>query len=239
MTRLNRRRRSIRSSETTGVSRGAVMLAMPGSTFGSARPDASHPPGASVVAGSGHERRPHPPPARTPAAPPSRRAPHRATIGPDDAGRRRRVELEGLELPEPAASVRLLVPWPGETFELPTWNGNEFLLADGRRPALRTFTPVHLDGHELTIDIVRHRGGAIADWSETRCPATRVRSRDPAAARPSTNQQTATCYSATRLPSRQSSNCSVSSRHRWRSTSISRSSIPTLAWCCPTTHPPP
>ena len=26
------------------------------------------------------------------------------------------VELEGLELPEPAASVRFLVPWPGETF---------------------------------------------------------------------------------------------------------------------------
>ena len=39
------------------------------------------------------------------------------------------VELEGLELPEPAASVRLLVPWPGESFELPTWNGNEFLLS--------------------------------------------------------------------------------------------------------------
>ena len=80
------------------------------------------------------------------------------------------VGLEGLELPEPAASVRFLVPWPGETFELPMWNGNEFLLADGRRSALRTFTPVHLDGHELTIDIVRHRGGAIADWSETASP---------------------------------------------------------------------
>lgn len=80
------------------------------------------------------------------------------------------VELEGLELPEAAASVRLLVAWPGETFELPTWNGNEFLLADGRRPALRTFTPAHLDDHELTIDIVRHPGGAIADWSETASP---------------------------------------------------------------------
>jgi NADPH-dependent ferric siderophore reductase len=76
-------------------------------------------------------------------------------------------ELDGLELPEPAASVRLLVPWAGERFELPTWNGNEFLLADGRRPALRTFTPVGLAGDELTIDIVRHPGGAISDWVET------------------------------------------------------------------------
>lgn len=79
-------------------------------------------------------------------------------------------ELDGLELPEPAASVRLLVPWPGEDFELPTWNGNEFLLADGRRPALRTFTPVALDGAELTLDIVRHPGGAISDWAETAGP---------------------------------------------------------------------
>ncbi|MEO0493066.1 MAG: siderophore-interacting protein [Actinomycetota bacterium] len=79
-------------------------------------------------------------------------------------------ELDGLELPEPAASVRLLVPWPGEAFELPTWNGNEFLLADQRRPALRTFTPVALDEDELTIDIVRHPGGAISDWSETAEP---------------------------------------------------------------------
>ena len=80
------------------------------------------------------------------------------------------AELDGLELPEPAASVRLLVPWPGEPFERPTWNGNEFLLADGRRPALRTFTPVALDGRELTIDIVRHPGGAISGWAESVAP---------------------------------------------------------------------
>ena len=79
-------------------------------------------------------------------------------------------ELDGLEIPEPAASVRLLVPWPDEPFELPEWNGNEFLLADGRRPALRTFTPVALDGHELTIDIVRHPGGAISSWAESAQP---------------------------------------------------------------------
>ncbi|MEM9201341.1 MAG: siderophore-interacting protein [Actinomycetota bacterium] len=76
-------------------------------------------------------------------------------------------ELDGLEMPEPAASVRLLVPWPGEAFELPTWNGNEFLLTDGRRPALRTFTPVSIEENALTLDIVRHPGGAISDWAET------------------------------------------------------------------------
>ena len=76
-------------------------------------------------------------------------------------------ELAGLELPDPAASVRLMVAWPGEAFELPAWNGNEFLLADGRRPALRTFTPVALENNELTIGIVRHPGGAISDWAES------------------------------------------------------------------------
>lgn len=76
-------------------------------------------------------------------------------------------ELVGLEIPDPAASVRLLVAWPGESFELPVWNGNEFLLADGRRPALRTFTPVSLADGELTVDVVRHPGGAISDWAET------------------------------------------------------------------------
>ena len=79
-------------------------------------------------------------------------------------------ELAGLEIPDPASSVRLLVAWPGEPFELPNWNGNEFLLADGRRPALRTFTPVSLTDDELTLDVVRHPGGAISDWAETVTP---------------------------------------------------------------------
>src|SRR5687768_15346574 len=55
-------------------------------------------------------------------------------------------DLDGLAVPEPAASVRLLLPSPG-TAELvmPAWNGNEFLLPDGRRPTLRTFTPRRVD----------------------------------------------------------------------------------------------
>lgn len=75
--------------------------------------------------------------------------------------------LDGLTITEPAASVRLLVPWPGEPFALPVWNGNEFLAADGRRPALRTFTPVHQVDDRLWIDIVRHPGGAVSGWAET------------------------------------------------------------------------
>src|SRR5262245_6121625 len=51
-------------------------------------------------------------------------------------------ELEGLTVEQPAASVRLLLPssTDGELV-FPVWNGNEFLLADGRRPVIRTFTP--------------------------------------------------------------------------------------------------
>src|SRR5437867_2202517 len=54
-------------------------------------------------------------------------------------------ELEGLVVDQPASSVRLVVPWPGEELVIPDWTGNEFLLPDGRRPALRTFTPRRVD----------------------------------------------------------------------------------------------
>lgn len=86
-----------------------------------------------------------------------------------------RVTLVGdglmtLTVDEPAASVRLLVPSPG-TGELviPEWNGNEFLLPDGTRPALRTFTPLRVDkgAGRLDIEVVRHPGGAVSDWAET------------------------------------------------------------------------
>ena len=76
-------------------------------------------------------------------------------------------ELEGLVVDQPAASVRLVVPWPGEDLVIPDWTGNEFLLPDGRRPALRTFTPrrVDLDLLELDIDIVLHGRGAVSEWA--------------------------------------------------------------------------
>ena len=71
--------------------------------------------------------------------------------------------LRELVAPEPASSVRLLVPSPGsDDLVLPEWNGNEFLLPGGERPALRTFTPRRFDpdGRRIEIEIVRHPGGA-------------------------------------------------------------------------------
>lgn len=78
--------------------------------------------------------------------------------------------LRDLVVDEPAASVRLLVPTPGtDELVIPEWNGNEFLLADGGRPALRTFTPLQVDNDagRLELEIVRHPGGAVSDWAES------------------------------------------------------------------------
>jgi NADPH-dependent ferric siderophore reductase len=78
-------------------------------------------------------------------------------------------ELEGLVVEQPAASVRLLLPSPGpRDLVRPTWNGNEFLLADGTRPAIRTFTPLRLDTDARTLDleIVVHDGGAVSAWAQ-------------------------------------------------------------------------
>jgi NADPH-dependent ferric siderophore reductase len=78
-------------------------------------------------------------------------------------------ELVGLEPGLPAASVRLLLPdaGPGDVV-FPTWNGNEFLAADGSRPPLRTLTPLRLDAasDELDVDVVLHGEGALSDWAE-------------------------------------------------------------------------
>lgn len=87
-------------------------------------------------------------------------------------------ELAGLSVDEPAASVRLLLPSRGmQDLVMPTWNGNEFLLTDGRRPVIRTFTPYGLDRERLELDllIVIHGTGAASAWAET------VRPGDPAA----------------------------------------------------------
>src|ERR1700724_4663689 len=63
-------------------------------------------------------------------------------------------DLEGFTVEHPAASVRLLLPSPGsKQLVIPRWNGNEFVLPDGRRPPIRTFTPrpVHPEALELEI----------------------------------------------------------------------------------------
>jgi NADPH-dependent ferric siderophore reductase len=75
-------------------------------------------------------------------------------------------ELEGFAVDEPAASVRLLLPSPGEELVVPEWQGNEFLMEDGSRPVIRTLTPrrVDEDARELDVEIVRHGGGRASTW---------------------------------------------------------------------------
>jgi NADPH-dependent ferric siderophore reductase len=82
-------------------------------------------------------------------------------------------ELEGFALDQPAASVRLLLPAPGtDELVMPTWNGNEFLLPDGNRPTIRTFTPRRYDAGPAALDvqIVVHGGGAASTWAEAAAP---------------------------------------------------------------------
>jgi NADPH-dependent ferric siderophore reductase len=87
-------------------------------------------------------------------------------------------QLQGLVIDEPAASVRLLLPSRGtDELVMPEWNGNEFLLPDGRRPLIRTFTPRSLreDPPELDLDIVLHGEEGASGW------AIGARPGDPAA----------------------------------------------------------
>ena len=77
-------------------------------------------------------------------------------------------DLHNLIVAEPAASVRLLLPSPGASdLVIPRWNGNEFLLPNGERPTIRTFTPIRIQGvtSELALDIVVHGSGAASDWA--------------------------------------------------------------------------
>ena len=86
-------------------------------------------------------------------------------------------EMEGLAVDQPAASVRLLLPSPDDhQLVMPTWNGNEFLLPDGRRPAIRTFTPRRADpvAGELDVDVVLHDGGTATAWAAAAAPGDEV-----------------------------------------------------------------
>ena len=78
------------------------------------------------------------------------------------------AELAGFTVDQPAASVRVLLPsGAGADLVVPSWNGNEFLLPDGRRPTIRTLTPWRSDPHavELDVGIVVHGGGVASDWA--------------------------------------------------------------------------
>ena len=52
---------------------------------------------------------------------------------------------------------------------MPSWNGNEFLLDDGSRPVIRTFTPIRNPGElsTLILEVVTHEGGAASEWAVT------------------------------------------------------------------------
>ncbi|MBI2708616.1 MAG: siderophore-interacting protein [Actinobacteria bacterium] len=85
--------------------------------------------------------------------------------------------FEGFGVDEPAASVRVLIPSPGDDgLLLPAWDGNEFLRPDGSRPIIRTLTPRAFDPAtlELAVDVVLHEGGPLAAWARSTEPGTEV-----------------------------------------------------------------
>ncbi len=79
--------------------------------------------------------------------------------------------LASLASEHPAASVRLLLPPdpPDATLTMPIWDGNVFLLPDGRRATIRTITPRRLDADaaELELEIVDHGQGPASEWART------------------------------------------------------------------------
>jgi NADPH-dependent ferric siderophore reductase len=84
-------------------------------------------------------------------------------------------ELDGFEIEQPAASVRLLVPEPNSAeLVIPEWDRNEFRLGDGSRPIIRTFTPRAIGPDGLDIDIVIHDGGVASGWAEAEDPGAEV-----------------------------------------------------------------
>lgn len=82
-------------------------------------------------------------------------------------------ELAGFDVLEPAASVRVLFPGPSGLAP-PQWDGNEFLLPDGSRPPIRTFTPWKLDTDGLTLGVVLHGAGVASSWAERAGPGDEV-----------------------------------------------------------------
>ena len=102
----------------------------------------------------------------------ARRTPHlvRVTL--------RGAELSTFEPPDPAGSVRLLIPDElGAELVIPVWNGNAFFHRDGRRPVVRTLTPLRHDAAagELDVDVVLHGAAPLSEWAVAAQPG------DPAA----------------------------------------------------------
>jgi len=100
------------------------------------------------------------------------RAPHLMRVTLSGPG------LQTFEPPDPGGSVRLLIPDElGGELVIPVWDGNAFRHRDGRRPVLRTLTPLRHDARsgELDVDIVLHGTAPLSEW------AVAARPGDPAA----------------------------------------------------------
>ena len=160
---------------TTDAEPVADTLGMPRSGRVPANCSGAEPGDATLVAMSRPERTPTRMRARR-EPPPFRRVEVRRVerlsprmVGVTLAG----PDLVGLVVEQPAASVRLLLPSPGAPeLVVPRWNGNEFLLPDGRRPVIRTFTPRRVvpEALELGLEIVVHGGGLASEWAEAAEP---------------------------------------------------------------------
>ena len=81
--------------------------------------------------------------------------------------------LDGFEGAQPAASLRLLVP-SGPELVMPAWNGNEYVLPDGRRPPVRTLTPLRPGGGAVDVEIVAHGPGPASEWALVVRPGDRA-----------------------------------------------------------------
>jgi NADPH-dependent ferric siderophore reductase len=71
----------------------------------------------------------------------------------------------------------VLLPEPPDgRLVLPVWNGNAFFHADGRRPLIRTLTPLRHDpvGDELDLEVVIHAEGPLSQWAGACRPGDRV-----------------------------------------------------------------
>ena len=164
-------------------------------------------------------------------------------------------ELAGFTVEQPAASVRVLLPSSGAgELVVPSWNGNEFLLPDGRRPTIRTFTPWHADPEALELDVgvVVHGGGVASDWAVSAEPGRpaaisrswpRVHRRPRHAAYLVAGDETAipaiTPGRSMRSPARRRSRCGSKSRTPTAAFALATHPGATVEWCdLPSGAPP-
>lgn len=83
--------------------------------------------------------------------------------------------LSGFAIDRPAASVRLLLPRDSAGLVLPSWNGNEFLFADGTRPPIRTLTPIATGSDdEVAVEVVLHGASVLTAWARAAEPGSPV-----------------------------------------------------------------